>query len=861
MTSYSIANVRISQPPMRNLLWRYDQGPEPRSGCHVKLKKGNASEYLVIGLGNISKRLLILEMGKYDQIKLVAPSECVTLDKPRLTLRELLEEVKQSALAGCEAPMQYLSAHWDGLNGDKYKNVRASLYAELAMMRTDGGFIKYRLNDFASRIATEFENEPELLPSEIRIEKSGRKIEITWGKGSPSEAMEMALEYGEEQLNADDIMEPYVETIPTRGQIWFNMHHQGGLVLSVTQRDDVLWVEMLDEEQNILTLPAADLYLASTGVQEEAIENIVNYCIDIKRGWILLRKANEAMSANPPDYYACALLAATAFKAECKRNPATAQKAWKLLLGASKCVTPEQKKKLVALAPEILQAGQKKPQAKGTPDACLAAWKQHAEVVTPEEAPSVEEAPIAATSPNMSAIAPAAHSPRAVRPINVRVSEQELCAMEWTLQPGANTHEEAVQTSLRWLGGRLGMTLPPQWGIGGREISQHGIRVEIEAIKNNFAFRMEHPDAAEPTRTWRLEVTILSGDKSSVAGLRLSVQDRKPLPVPELSMPGIVRYWSEAPGIIVAGMNAKDPWNINSTVEALHLRRILQDKSRDDVVWVFDSKGAPEIHHGAAGVAMVVTISQLQRVEYAKKFGTIEPDEAHYYLPGDPVPHRHVLSSDSLCKQLIKLSVKAKNFQPIPHFAGLREAHRTAQQKTHVKPVIFGQTATDELDSEHDELRADIEQHAQDLQVLLDIALEEKHLVEKESTALKKEIQNLRAKLFASRSAKQVETQTQDDVWIPDSLATIAQWAPEVFPKVVFADKAIKFASKCDDHEAPETIYAALRGLATHYWDMRFGDVEDGKKKWDEFLKEHRLQCGSTGAALNNSHYSDAYQA
>lgn len=416
------------------------------------------------------------------------------------------------------------------------------------------------------------------------------------------------------------------------------------------------------------------------------------------------------------------------------------------------------------------------------------------------------------------------------------------------------------------------------------------------------------------------------GGVGGMVGMRMQVRDLVELPPPQRSVPALIRSWAGKPGLRVAGARPRTRTQINDADQLDQLYRILQRKSRDAPVWVAssESKIAIPTQSPLTGLGRLIRVSPALS-GYTSRYGALPPDTLHVFAPSQNRPVPFDCSQSGWQDKLCQLALDIRHKPETPSFRDVRDAihrHRierasaAATVAAHI-PLVTGseeltggpevelsEEASHSLTQSSPEpatLAADVparspaEEAPEDdvsissslpldpsvadaLQVrrelreyveLLDLAeserdqaLEEREQALQERDAARSEAMALRHVLTMRGATAETDT-SPARLPMPNSLAQLPAWSPSLAPRVIFADKAIKFAAKTT-HQEVVKIYASLQALADHYWVMRFGedDLRDqALNAWSQFLQNQRLRLSPPGKAAEQRQYENEYKA
>lgn len=453
----------------------------------------------------------------------------------------------------------------------------------------------------------------------------------------------------------------------------------------------------------------------------------------------------------------------------------------------------------------------------------------------------------------------------------LQFSEHDLLTSEWPLVAGEGAFDAAAETTLGWLGEKLGMTLPTSWANGRHEIERQGTRLELEASPTLFAFRLEHPDAAEPARWWRLEATILAGvrDSPTMVGLRLFARDLIELPPPSLSAPGLLRRWAEGPGLVVAGLPTNRRLRVKDAETVQRLDETIRSPGRGSMVCVLAPGLEKGIEHRMLGLCQIERLEPAAEQDYASRFGAMAPGCAHAFLPGEMRPRAVDLSAREGKALLWRMAFESRRRTEIPSFRDIADAIRESNARPRVDPAM---QAIADAAAQAEARAAAASREARDLGELLEIALAERDEKASELDAAQagreradaelqdalEEIARLKARLHAPTSHRDSQPRTVPAA-DPTTLAELPGWVKSLEPRLVITDKALRHAVDVQ-HRDVAKIYATLRALADQYWTMRWGDDADARRKWTGFINNQHLRCSNVGEAALTGRFEDEYK-
>lgn len=259
-----------------------------------------------------------------------------------------------------------------------------------------------------------------------------------------------------------------------------------------------------------------------------------------------------------------------------------------------------------------------------------------------------------------------------------------------------------------------------------------------------------------------------------------------------------------------------------------------------------------------------------------------EPPYGAYHLLGDQIIGLQEIT-DSLCEQLEnhENGVAMRAVQ-----ADLAQARRdTKRRDDHI--LQLGQTIdakdaratramarADALEKELRDLKMEKPESSGqgsvlDLSPLMAAAESERQALQALVSSLETRLQQqedvndqLRRSLYNLRSSAANEIESlappagQD---FPISFKGLGAWAKQALnERVAVLPRALSAARK-SDFANPSLAYRTLRALADHYWPMKFEDDAEARSRWQHFLLSERLECGPTGAAVQDRRTTDTY--
>ena len=465
------------------------------------------------------------------------------------------------------------------------------------------------------------------------------------------------------------------------------------------------------------------------------------------------------------------------------------------------------------------------------------------------------------------------------RQLRFDLSDHALLASEWALSPTDAAFGEAVTSALRWLEDRMGLTLPKTWREGAHEIERLGVSLQLESGPGIFAFRLDHPDTEHPTRWWRTEATVLAGKDGSggMVGVRLAARDLVELTAPLRTVPAIVREWARAPGLVIAGAPANTRTTLRDAAGLERLAGLLADPERDAPIWVTREPFSVTI--SLQGLARLVMLDPVIESEYTAHYGALSPGGLHLFGRQGADPILLFPRANAGLDDLRRQTLEARQRSDTPSFREVRDA--VAEARLHALARARAPLAASASEPSPppgpsaEDIRVLISREVRDYEELLRVAEEEREqatadrdgfvqdlvCAEEEIQDLKRRLHAMQAQLRGTEAASQTLPVREPH---PPTLEQIATWVSSLAPRVVFADKAIRFAARAP-HNDPGLIYATLQQLADAYWPSRWADNEEirreGHDAWDEFLRFNRLRWSGVGSAIQDSRYVQEYRA
>lgn len=873
-------------------LFGYHQGPQPRAGCHVRLRR---SLRTAVALGTLADHTLLVADDEDGRVYHTSPPSLVTNRQAgRLTLNQYLELAKGLALTGNRHGQSILAAHFRGINGSSYACFSAYAWCVRAMCQ--GHFFRSRTAevetwlraqiDSLSEPNTEFP--PVAQPDEMEL-WARKRTEV--GAKAATEAslvaLERALQLGADSLvstHADfDLQRSYVESHGSRLAIDI----QSGLqvvVLGSSSSEiaegfvDVLFLDNLDADAR----HASGLKIGTETIDPGWLWEVVTDAARHGKSplpialWLGGSDVGPSGQPEPSVERSLTRVLGAAYGARhlAKERPAQSQKWLRLAKESWRSLPKSEQSRVAALVPEIVSSGTKRRLPRQ--DASLrAAFRATIEaLVARHPVPLIERSALvparstveigdveavdlveSGSTPAATIAIPRASNAqvrqrvgavkfgRSQRALRFDLSDYSLLSSEWALVAEDSAHLEAVTSALGWLEGRMGLSLPKTWREGAHEIERQGVSLQLESGEGIFAFRLDHPDTTHPTRWWRMEGTVLAGigGVGGMVGVRLSARDLVDLPPPPSSVPAIIREWARSPGLLIAGAAAGAPTFVRDEASLSRLVGAIQDLGRDAPLWVSGARF--ELIKPLQGLARLYVIDEVMRPHYAIQLGALQSTTVHVFgKPG--TPHVQVdLGRRQGLEQLRQITVDARQRPEVPAFRDIRNAVaearlralalRTDSEAAEIEPSSPTPTAED--------IRALVSREVRDYEELLQAAEEERNaalsdrdsaLHDLETTV--NENDELKRRLHSAQmrlgAAGFNDESATERIPPPATLADIAVWAGTLRPRVEFPDKTLRSASRVT-HNEPALIFACLEQLSDSYWRSRWADDDTARRE------------------------------
>ncbi len=441
-----------------------------------------------------------------------------------------------------------------------------------------------------------------------------------------------------------------------------------------------------------------------------------------------------------------------------------------------------------------------------------------------------------------------------------------LLEAEWSVD---RSHAGAItDLALRWIEEKIGVSLTEGWTSGAHEFEFRGKRVETERVPGVMAFRLEHPDADAgrhgTSRRWRVEGTIVEpsgNDEVVMCAIRLSALDGvKELDLPAFSIPNLAKSWLSTGALRLLGQVADTCWAVQTPMDFFNLRRLLEAPTRDAGVIV--TCGEPvELAFRLRGIALHVHVATSHEAAYRKRFGALEAGHAHVYRIDVSEPVTMPLA-DAAQQELCVRAAAGRGTSRLPTFSDVR-AHVRKAQIEHARRQ--GKLDLQGRHSEQSEFQMEepLEASVDDTDALLDLAMSDLDAANEQIQSLKRQLQAERQQVHALKLALGTAPEqvlVDDAEPLPDTFASLEAWAKPLRPRLVLGAKAVRHARDCESFQDKPLVYASLKALASHYWEMRWGDRDKGRRDWEAFLETSRLSMAPVGTAADNHRFADAYR-
>ena len=873
-------------------LFGYHQGPQPRAGCHVRLRR---SLRTAVALGTLADHTLLVADDEDGRVyRTSSPSLTTNRQAGRLTLNQYLELAKKLALAGNRHGLSILAAHFRGINGSSYACFSAYAWCVRAMCA--GHFFRSRTAEVEAWLRGQFDS---LLEPGVELPPAARPEELGLWASKRTEAnanaitetslvaLDKALELGADSLTRTlgdiELQRNYGESQGNRLAIDI----QSGLqvvVLGSSNSEitegfvDVLFLDNLDADARHVSGLSTGKESIDPGWLWEVVTDAARHgksplCIAL---WLAGSDVGPSGQSEPSVERSLTRVLGAAYGARhfASERPAQSMKWLRLAKENWRTLPKSERSRVAALVPEIVSSGGKRRLSRQ--DASLrAAFRTTIEaLVARHPVPLIERNSLfparstveigdvdavdlveSGAPPTQATAIPRASNAqvrqrvgavkfgRSQRALRFDLSDYPLLSSEWALVAKDSAHLEAVTSALGWLEGRMGLSLPKTWREGAHEIERQGVSLQLESGEGIFAFRLDHPDTTHPTRWWRMEGTVLAGigGVGGMVGVRLSARDLVDLPPPPTLVPTIVREWARSPGLVIAGAAAGAPTFVRDEASLSRLVGAVQDLSRDAPLWISGARF--ELTKPLQGLARLYVIDEVMRPHYAIHVGTLLPNTVHVYgKAGTPCAEVDLGLQHGL-ERLRQITVDARQRPEVPAFRDIRNAVaearlraialRTDSEAAEIEPPLPAPTAED--------IRALVSRDVRDYEDLLPVAEEERNaaLLDRDSAlhdleATSNENVELKRRLHSAQmrlgAAGFSDEPSTERMPPPATLADIAAWAVSLRPRVEFPDKTLRYASRVT-HNEPALIFACLEQLSDSYWRSRWAKDETARRE------------------------------
>ena len=408
------------------------------------------------------------------------------------------------------------------------------------------------------------------------------------------------------------------------------------------------------------------------------------------------------------------------------------------------------------------------------------------------------------------------------------------------------------------------------------------VSIKIEGI-HYWGARLDDADDTVARRIWPTEVAIEDANDGYILfGARLQCvthgKDRPFFP----SIPNLVRNVISAQTAYLDGrVISVDPWIVDSEDKVDELYSLLTNPNRRSEVFVFSAKGsidpdttvasAKNVAKCTAGVAHTAIISGQASYLLSDRLGkefSVYDGGVRTYRPGfDPdidklfdhplaLPSRIVEWGDEgptafekfLISQALERSISGRDIeQQFPSFAKIRrfssEQNRRAQRDA-------GSTDQDLLALAEEEI-AKLTNENEEIQGLLDRAVEEKDQVSQEAWSLRVRIDTLLEELKKSGHS--------NDRKIPNDLKGFEKWcAAHISDSVKIHPRALQGVKK-SSYKDPSLIYKALLLLHDYYVPMRLEGGDELKKAFEKERDKLRIKESPSGSETSQGEKGKNY--
>lgn len=897
-----------------HILYGYHQGPPPRAGHRIQRRKAHQTA-TVLGV-HYEGRLFVVSD---DDGKVYCTStngiQTVT-SSARLSLYQLLLLAKRLAAEGDRSAPYVLASHFRGMNGSRYACPAAHAWCLRAMsqMRKFGPRTRY--------IERWIQNQSTLAPCPADFPGEANLEDINlWAERNGSQDMDVKLNDASRLsiCRAIDLGAEFIELAATDDELR-DSYRQDRTGALATDSESGLQVVVLGPSKSpsgegfVDTLRLDDLeastrHLSGLSVSNETIdpawlwEAVTGSALQAKQWipaalWLASHDVGPSGDSEPSETRneVRTLGASIGFrlyqsvrKSHANRWLRIARESWRLLPKQSQA-------KFTALIPELISSTKPRSQLDhkvliqefraaigrmlvNHPVPEIRSSRREVEDVSefpPVELPNLD--PAAAESRDLeilrdrpvskvkkksrSKLGDRVRFEGTQRQLRFALSDHQLLASEWALPKTDTAFADAVSSALAWLESRMGLKLPKAWRDGAHEIERHGVSLQIESNSAIFSFRLDHPDTEYPTRWWRSEVTLLSGqsDIGGMVGVRLAARDLVELPPPLKTVPAVIRGLADNPGLLLAGASSHTRTHVRDRAHMDSLTALIADTERDAPLWV--TRSPFSVTKSLQGLARIIILESPAEEIYSISHGKLPDNALHLYGHAGRLPICIYLSKKGSLERLRLETLSVRQRPNTPSFREVRDAIASARLRN------------DDVSQTYEDIRELISREVKDYEELLGVAEEERERAFADRDAALQELEKnddelnqLRWKLHSAyakiRSTNSTASIATTKPAVPTTLDAIADWVPHLQPRLVLADKAIRTAAKAN-HQNPALIYEALEQMADLYWVSRWGDETERQgahEQWTAFLEHNRLRWSGVGTAINNARYSDEYSA
>ncbi|MCL6710927.1 hypothetical protein M8R20_28415 [Pseudomonas sp. R2.Fl] len=904
---------------LAHVLYGYHQGPSPRAGARVQMRRSRRTAVVLGVLADGS--LLVVDDGNGRLYSASTDRLQPVRTAARLSLHDWLMLAQRLAKMAEPYALSVLSAHFRGINGAVYACPPAMAWCVQGLLQSrwfgpHTAEAETWLRRYVAMLPTGHWPAPATDDDIARWSERGGDEQTDAIEACVEQALNLGRASLDQAARDDELKAQYRED--RTGALAVDVETGLQVVIlgpSKTTRGegvvDALFLDNLEPatrhvsglEIGAETIDPAWLWEAVTGAARRPKPGLAVAL------WLAASDVGPSGMPEPSDARAYVRVVAAAMGVRALGRPrASAAHKWLKLARETWRLLPQvTKARLAALIPELVASSRQKvvadadllrPEFRTAVERMLeqhpvpivsratrAVWAPRAVVelddeLMPASADQADAAPARRERrPRPTQSTPRVRFTRPQRQLRFDLSDRALLASEWALPPMETAFGEAVTTALRWLEGRMGLTLPKTWREGAHEIERLGVTLQLESGPGIFAFRLDHPDTEHPTRWWRTEVTVLAGTGGcgGMVGVRLVARDLVALTPPLRTVPAIVREWARSPGLVIAGAATHTRTTVRDLAGLARLSTLLADPERDAPIWV--TREPFSVTASLQGLARVVLLDPAMESAYAAQYAAVAPGGLHLFAAAGTAPVLLFPRAKAGQEDLRRQTLEARQRTGTPSFREVRDA--VAEARLHAltrarAPIVpSASEPAPPLAPSTEDIRTLISREVRDYEELLRVAEEERDHVAADRDGVvqdllcaEEEIQDLRRRLHAAQSQLRVTGAAVPATPVreppPAALEQIGAWAPSLAPRLVFADKAIRFAARTP-HNEPGLIYATLQQLAEAYWPSRWADSEDqkreGREAWEEFLRSHRLRWSGVGSAIQDSRYVQEYRA